>query len=200
MRFLFNLAMLSALSAGTAAAQDRVSELEDNVNAAGYARRSRPARMGAEAGMGLLSEALTFGIGSGLTMLVDSFHLGDLPAIIFGSGMILVTPAVMAAGVYYGGKWTGGRGSLGWPMLTSYLSALAGGSVLLLTGACESAVTMCFRPPEILLYTAPLWPLLGAIVGYEISDHKATNKLKDKRKGLKQAEEPLMINLLTLPF
>ncbi len=202
MRSLFNLAMLSALTVGTAAAQDKVSELEENVNAAGFTRRSMPLRIGAEAGMGLLGEALTLGGGYGLGTLVNSVgHLGELSEMLLFSGIILAVPAVTAAGVYYGGKWTGGRGSLGRPMVASYLSSLVGGSVLLVTGVHNCRVTICLDPPEFLLYTAPLWSLIGSIVAYEISDHSATNKLKDKRKSaLKQAGEPLMFQLLTLPL
>ncbi len=195
MRFLLNLAVLSALAVGTAAAQDRVSELEDNVNAAGFTRRSMPLRIGAEVGMGLLGEALTLGGGFGLGELVDSMFDQDIIAL----GTLLVTPAVTAAGVYYGGKWTGGRGSLGWPMLSAYLSSVAG--IAFWGWSYYGCSGLCLERTEIVTYyTLPLWPLLGSIIAYEVTDRSATNKLKDKRKGLKQAEEPLMFQLLAMPF
>ena len=192
MRSLFNLAMLSALTVGTAAAQDKVSELEENVNAAGFTRRSMPLRLGAEAGMGLLGEALILGTELYVIPLLGIPPWGDehLPIV-----TLLAGPAVMAGGVALGGRWTGGRGSFGWTILGSY------GGLLALVGAYNLSNLLVGSADWANLISIPLWSLVGSIVAYEISDRSATNKLKDKRKGaLKSAGEPLMFQLLTLPF
>ncbi len=198
MRFLFHLAMLSALTAGTAAAQDKVSELDDNVNAAGFTRRSLPWRLGAEAGMGVAGGLLILGLDEGLEALeVDhSVRLIEF----------LAMPALMTTGVWLGGRWTGGRGSFGWSLLGSYVGGVAGFAsgtlILFLSGPAAFVDPNLFSPDRMVLgaLLAYTLPLIGAIVGYELSDHSATEKLKDKRKGLKQAEEPLMFQLLAMPF
>ncbi len=205
MRFFFTSLILSALIADVAAAQDRVSELEDDVNAAGFTRRSMPLRIGAEAGMGALGGLLPLGLDEARVAIG-----GDEPSSFVLSIEFLAMPALMTTGVWFGGRWTGGRGHYGWSLLGSYVGGVAGfasGTLMLLVYGV--APLLLIEPPLFsprdgmtlgfaLVYALPL---IGAIVGYELSDHSATEKLKDKRKGaLKSAEEPLMFHLMTLPF
>ena len=202
MRFSFTSLILSALIADVAAAQDRVSELEDDVNAAGFTRRSMPLRIGAEAGMGAVGGLLPWGLDAAWEAI------GDEPSTLVRSVEFLAMPALMTTGVWLGGRWTGGRGHYGWSLLGSYVGGVAGfasgTAILLLSGLAPFLSPKDYSPPDgtelsfVLAYTLPL---IGAIVGYELSDHSATEKLKDKRKGaLKSAEEPLMFHLMTLPF
>ncbi len=215
MRFLFNLAVLSTLTIGTAAAQDRVSELDDDVNAAGFTRRSMPLRIGAELGMGLLATGLNVGVAWGMVGLsawmMDSAD--DKPGLLAGGlavgGAYVVPwliPAAFAGGVYLGGRLTGGRGSFGWTVLGAY------GGVLLSLGGFLGAWALhdfgvvdrgvLFAQPDWLFWAEMLTiPILSTIFAYERSDSAATDRLKKKRKdALKAAEEPMMFNLLTLPF
>ncbi len=195
MRFLFHLAVLSALTVGTAAAQDRVSELEDNVNAAGFTRRSMPLRIGAEAGMGLLGEALL-----AVTEMVIPVVFGMPSYSLGGDGHGLTMthlfgPALMAGGVYLGGRWTGGRGSFEWTFLGSYGGFLVFGGAYLLSKEWFGSTAWADLIPY------PLWWMVGSLVAYEVTDGLATDRLKKKRRNaLKQAGEPLMFQLLTLPF
>ncbi len=184
MHFLLKTAMLSAMALGSAAAQDRVSELDDDVNTAGFTRRSMPLRIGAEVGMGLLGEALTLGGG-----LVSDATVGGYSAAVVAA---LGGPALIAGGVYLGGRWTGGRGGLGWTLLGAY------GGLLPLFGAV--VVTNPYTDGWPIFAEILTIPLLSTILAYELSDRSATNKLKDKRKKLKQAEEPLMFQFLAMPF
>ncbi len=201
MRFSFTSLILSALIADVAAAQDRVSELEDDVNAAGFTRRSMPLRIGAEAGMGAVGGLLPWGLDAAWEAI------GDEPSTLVRSVEFLAMPALMTTGVWFGGRWTGGRGHYGWSLLGSYVGGVAGFAsgtlILFLSGPAAFVDPNLFSPDRMVLgaLLAYTLPLIGAIVGYELSDHSATEKLKDKRKGaLKSAEEPLMFHLMTLPF
>ncbi len=212
MRFLLHLAMLSMLAVGTAAAQDKVSELDQNVNAAGFTRRSMPARLGAEFGVGLLAAGLNVGVAWGMLGLfggmmdctVDEISLLAKGLVVGGSYVVpWLIPAAFAGGVYLGGRLTGGRGSLRWTVLGAY------GGVLLSLGGFLGAWALSdlgygdvFRQPEWLFWTEMLTiPIFSTIFAYELTDSEATDRLKKKRKDVLQAaEDPMMFSLLTLPF
>ncbi len=166
MSFLFNLAMLSAVTDGTAAAQEQGAELGQNVNAAGFTRRPVFLRLVTEVLLGFLAEALILGIELFVIPHVgipswDNKH-EPMTTLICG-------PALMAGGVYLGGRWMGGRGRLGWTVLGSY------GGLLVLYGVSSLSYAVIGSAAD--WASLILFPF-GAILACELSDFFATRRLK----------------------
>lgn len=176
-------------------AQDSVSELERNVNASGRTYQGIGVRLTGEIGMGLVGEISAVVIGGGIFAgfgLWGGFFGGIL------ASEIAVTP-LTAGGVYLGGWLAGGRGKAGPVFGGSYIGAAVGWTL------CGVGLGVGNDP---LMYagaiTIPVLSLVGAVVGYELSERHETNRLKSElnkgAQGPMDRSRPIMINLFSGSF
>lgn len=129
----------------------------------------RSGRVLAGAGLGLVGGAVGAALGfvaaSELALArddddcIDACGVGTLGWAVLGGG--LVGTAGMALGAYAGAEWVGGDGSLGWTALGAFSGFVlgAGGALAVGSGA----------PGELIGLTLVLSPLVGAVLGYELS-------------------------------
>ncbi len=178
-------------------AQKSVSELEANVNASGRTHLNMGARISGEIGMGLLG-AVSALVGGGVIFLA-TMSFGGIAGGILGYELT-VTPLV-AGGTYLGGWLAGGRGKAGPVFGGAYIGSIPG-YVLFVLG-----ITVGTRDALLIAsaIATPLLSLLGAIVGYELSEKAQTRRLQDEKNALTagstgKLSSPFMINLLSGTF
>ncbi|MBR4985963.1 MAG: hypothetical protein IKY83_09520 [Proteobacteria bacterium] len=180
-----------SLSPSTGYAQDSIIELERNVNASGREYQGLGARMAGEIGMGLVGELSAAVVGGGIALGIMSWGgiFGGLLA-----AELTVTP-LTAGGVYLGGWLAGGRGKAG-PVFGGAYAGAAVGWVLLGVGVgCND--TLMYAGAIVI----PVLSLVGAVVGYELSEKYETNRLIAERdKQMQQRTVPIMINLFSGTF
>ena len=174
---------LAAFTPSKAYAQESVTELELNCNASGKARTSAAGRVFGEIGLGLLGGIV--GAGLSIVPMAVGFDMGSL--VISGLVFELITPPLVAGGTLLGGWATGGRGKAWTPFVGAYVGAVPCYALLF---AGDTGVIIS-------LIATPILSLVGAIVGYEISEKKQTNRLEEQ---LMQTEAPIMINLFSGTF
>ena len=176
-------------------AQDSVSELERNVNASGREYQGIGIRLTGEIGMGLVGELSAVLIGGGIFAgfgLWGGFFGGILAA------EVVVTP-LTAGGVYLGGWLAGGRGKAGPVFGGSYIGAAVGWTLLGI-GLGTGNDPLMYAGAIVV----PVLSLVGAVVGYELSEKHETDKLISERDKMLQGpmdrSRPIMINLFSGSF
>lgn len=173
--------LLCAISNGYA--QTSVTELENNVNRYGKERTSKAIRITSEVGMGLAFGAIQAGVAAGIGAIANSYasspndERSDSSTFMFTSVLLfeLFGPTMIAGGTFVGGKITGSRSDI-WPAFVgSYVGATA--SYLFLIGFTDWGIATHFA-------TLPVFSILGAVVGCELSEKKGTQELKKERNKL----------------
>lgn len=174
-------------------AQDSIQELELNENAYGYHRSHKAGRVFAEIGMGMV----------GWVISATPLAIGFLDPIFLIAGAvvvdIIVTP-ITAEMVYQGGRLTGGR--------AAHWASYAGGYIGFASSFVVGTVGFCFGSDAYLPVVGvlvPVFSLIGSIIGYELSEKAATNRLTSERDKLMQGaapmrSAPIMITLYTGRF
>ena len=174
-------------------AQDSIQELELNENAYGYHRSHKAGRVFAEIGMGMVGWVIS------ATPLAIGFI--DPIFLIVGAVVVdvIVTP-ITAEMVYQGGRLTGGR--------ATHWASYAGGYIGVASCFLVGTVGLMGGSDGYIWTVAALVPILsfiGSIVGYELSEKTATNRLISERDRLTQGaapmrSAPIMITLYTGRF
>ena len=181
---------LFAFLPSNAYAQDSIEELEKDTNAGGNKRVATVGRVFGEMGMGLLGVLGGAAIGVGILEGLNSWG-GLFWGIAIGE--LAITP-LTAGGVYLGGWITGGRGKAGPTFGGAYIGAIPG-YVCTIVGLTSSAEGAFYAG----LIMTPILSLVGAIVGFELSDKSETDRLKKERDSLQgpilQRSAPIMVTL-----
>lgn len=122
----------------------------------------------------------------------------------------LVTPALMGGGVLLGGWLTGGRGKAWAPFAGAYIGVAPFLVFHLISVIAEPDKPVVKSGLDGMFGAALYWAgvyaiaLTGAIIGYEISEKKETDRLKSQRKKMMQEpaqkSEPIMIQLFSTSF
>ena len=184
-----------ALSPNVGYAQDSITELERNVNASGKERTSKDLRVLSELGMGVLGAGTAFGVS--LVTAVFTFNNRIAADIAFH----LALPPLTAGGVYLGGWLTGGRSETWAPFAGAYAGWAAGAIVFFSLWGYEGFGKPSTGAEIIDAFLVPALTLVGAVVGYELSEKKKTNDLKAQRDRLTQGTSaPIMIQLYSGTF
>ena len=209
--FLILLAILvfMALCPCLVYAQDSVSELDRNVNASGRERTGVPARVFSEIGMGLVGGLVSGGISAGVFAISPTPKPPSHQHVLFFTHE-LVTPALMGGGVLLGGWLTGGRGKAWAPFAGAYIGVAPFLVFHLISVIAEPDKPVVKSGLDGMFGAALYWAgvyaiaLTGAIIGYEISEKKETDRLKSQRKKMMQEpaqkSEPIMIQLFSTSF
>ena len=190
-----------AFSPSESYAQDSIQELETNTNASGKSRTNPHTRRAAEFGMGMLG--LVTSAASGGLVAAGGLIFPSDTTLYIGIGIfeLFVTP-LTAELIYQGGRLTGGRAKHWAPYAGGYIGMASG----LLAGTIGLTFDAGFKGYAIVAGIAvPIFSLIGAMVAYELSDKKETNRLMSEHDKLMQSSgavksTPIMFNLISGSF
>jgi hypothetical protein len=132
----------------------------------------------AEAGLGLVGGVAGFALGFVAASELapagsdgdcsDACGVGTLGWALVGGGVLGTVGASL--GAYAAGEWMGGDGSLGWTALGSLSGAAMGAAAVILEARNDA-------PEALMAVTFLVPPLVGAVLGYELSSPSASDRI-----------------------